>query len=119
MAPPPSHGFRVFLATGFVYLFTGLGPPAARRSRYKDGTTWLVDEGVVCPGTRRLLATGTDRTPGRAAAVYSTIKPAKYSDQNNLVPVIVVEQGVAQVCVLAAIRRRRRAPSAHPVVPSE
>ncbi len=36
---------------------------------HKDGTTWLVDVGVVCPSTRRLLERGTDLTPGLAAAV--------------------------------------------------
>ena len=29
-----------------------------------DGTTWLVDVGVVCPSMPRLLAMGTDRTSG-------------------------------------------------------
>jgi hypothetical protein len=43
---------------------------------HRDGTTMLVDVGVVCPGTRH-LAMGTDRAPGRAAAEYSTIKTAK------------------------------------------
>ncbi len=42
-----------------------------------DGTTWLVDMGVVCPGAPRLLAMTTDRTPGCAAAVYNGIKVAK------------------------------------------
>ena len=53
-----------------------------------DGTTWLVDVGVVCPGTPRLLAMGTGRNPGRAAAVYNDIKVAKYGDQSNFVPFI-------------------------------
>ncbi len=37
-------------------------------------------------------ATPTDRTPGRAAAEFSTIKTTKYSDQSNFVP-FVVETG--------------------------
>ena len=51
---------------------TSLGPGDQRRADIKvvlDGTTWLVDVGVVCPGTPRLLAMGTDPTLGRAAAV--------------------------------------------------
>ena len=58
-----------------------------------DGTTWLVDVGVVCPGTPRLLAMGTAQTSGGAAAVYSDIKAAKYGDQNNFVPFIVETGG--------------------------
>ncbi len=55
---------------------TPQGPGDQRRADikvHKDGTTWLVDVGVVCPGTRRLLAMGTDVNLGRAAAVYSDI----------------------------------------------
>jgi hypothetical protein len=48
---------------------------------------------VVCPGTPRLLAMGTAQTPGRAAAVYSDIKVAKYGDQSNFVPFIVETGG--------------------------
>jgi hypothetical protein len=36
---------------------------------------------------------GMDWTPGRAAADYSTIKTAKYSDQSNFVPFIVETGG--------------------------
>ncbi len=60
---------------------------------HKDGTTWLVDVGVVCPGARRLLAMGTDRTPGHAAAEYSAIKTAKYSDQSKFAHFFIVETG--------------------------
>ncbi len=49
---------------------------------HKDGTTWLVDVGVVCPS---LLEKGTD--------LYSDIKAAKYSDQSNFVPFIVETGG--------------------------
>ena len=45
------------------------GPGDQQRAEHLDGTTWLVDVGVVCPGTPRLLAMGTDPTLGRAAAV--------------------------------------------------
>ena len=48
---------------------------------------------MVCPGTPRLLAMGTAQTPGRAAAVYSGIKAAKYGDQNNFAPFIVETGG--------------------------
>ena len=72
------------------------GPEDQRRADIMvcmGGTTWLVDVGVVCPGTPRLIAKGADVTPGRAAAVYSTIKEAKYGDQNNFVPFIVETGG--------------------------
>ena len=75
---------------------TPQGPGDQRRADikvHKDGTTWLVDVGVVCPSTRRLLEKGTDLTPGLAAAVYSDIKAAKYSDQSNFVPFIVETGG--------------------------
>jgi hypothetical protein len=49
--------------------------------------------GVICPGTPRLLAKGAAVTPGRAAAVYSVIKEAKYRDQINFVPFIVETGG--------------------------
>ena len=35
---------------------------------HMGGTTWLVDVGVICPGTPRLLAMDAYRIPGRAAA---------------------------------------------------
>ena len=44
---------------------------------HKDGTAWLVDVGVVCPSTRRLVERGTDLTQGLAAAAYNDIKAAK------------------------------------------
>jgi hypothetical protein len=71
---------------------TPQGPGDQRRADinvHLDGTTWLVDVGMVCPGTPRLLAMSTDRTPGRAAAVYNDIKVAKHGDQSNFVPFIV------------------------------
>jgi hypothetical protein len=52
-----------------------------------------VNVGVVCPGTPRLLAMGTDWSPGRAAAVYNGITVAKYGDQSNFVPFIVETGG--------------------------
>ena len=60
------------LATLEPRVTTPHGPGDQRRADIKvhlDGTTWLVDVGVVCPGTPRLLAMGTDPTPGRAAAM--------------------------------------------------
>ncbi len=59
-----------------------LGPGDQRHADIKvhlGGTTWLVDVGVVCPGTPRLLAMGTaSPDPGpRAAAAYSDNEVAK------------------------------------------
>ncbi len=72
---------------------------------HKDGTTWLVvDVGVVCPGTRRLLlarwartfvqAGGRDRSGGSRIIIRRNqiIKAAKkHSEQssNNFVPFVV------------------------------
>ena len=62
------------------------------------GTIWLVDVvGVVCPSTSRLLAMGTDRTPGHVVAVY---KVAKYGDQSNFVPFIVETGGTINAAEL-------------------
>ena len=83
---------------------TPQGPGDQRRADikvHKDGTTWLVD----CSGRGRGVPEhaappreghGLDPsslTPGLAAAVYSDIKAAKYSDQSNFVPFIVETGG--------------------------
>jgi hypothetical protein len=36
---------------------------------HKDGMTWVVDVGVVCPGTTRYVGEGAATVPGTAAAV--------------------------------------------------
>ncbi len=57
---------------------------------HKHGTTWVVDVGVVCPGTTRYVGEGAVTVPGTAAAaVYEGVKMDKYSDQPNFVPFIV------------------------------
>ena len=53
-------------------------------------------------GVPGLLAMGTDVTPGRAAAVYSDIKTAKYSDQSNFMP-FNRRDGTADQCRWAEI----------------
>jgi hypothetical protein len=60
---------------------------------HKDGTTWVLDVGVVCPGTRRHTNAGADTTPGVAAEEYSATKSARYADQHNFVPFIVETGG--------------------------
>ncbi len=45
---------------------------------HKDGTTWVLDVGVVCPGTRRHTSAGADTTPGVAAEGYAATKSARY-----------------------------------------
>ncbi len=52
---------------------------------HKDGTTWVVDVGVVCPGMMRYVGEGAATVPGTAAAVYEGVKMHKYSDQPNFV----------------------------------
>jgi hypothetical protein len=34
---------------------------------HPGGTTWILDVGVVCPGTQRYVDQGSQATPGRAA----------------------------------------------------
>jgi hypothetical protein len=50
----------------------------------KHGNTWILDVGVVCPGTQRYVDQGT--TPGHAAEAYPAVKAAKYSDLDNFIP---------------------------------
>jgi hypothetical protein len=56
---------------------------------HQGGTTWILDIGVVCPGTQRYVDQGSQTTPGRAAEAYA----AKYADQPNFVPFIVETGG--------------------------
>ena len=60
---------------------------------HQGGTTWILDIGVVCPGTQRYVDQGSQTTPGRAAEAYAAIKAAKYADQPNFVPFIVETGG--------------------------
>ncbi len=53
---------------------------------HKDGTTWVLDVGVVCPGTRRHTSAGADTTPGVAAEEYAATKSARYADQPTSCP---------------------------------
>ena len=64
---------------------------------HKDGPTWLVDVGVVCPDTTRYVGEGAATVPGTAAAVYEGVKMDKYSDQPNFVPFIVETGGRVDV----------------------
>ena len=36
----------------------------------KSGTSWILDVGIICPGSQRLDSKGTDTIPGKAAALY-------------------------------------------------
>jgi hypothetical protein len=56
---------------------------------HQGGTTWILDIGVVCPGTQRYVDQGSQTTPGRAAEAYAAIKAAKYAEQPNFIPFIV------------------------------
>ncbi len=58
----------------------------------KSGTSWILDVGIMCPGSQRLVSKGADTIPGKAAALYDGKKTKTYSDQANLVP-FVVETG--------------------------
>jgi hypothetical protein len=52
----------------------------------KSGTSWILDVGIICPGSQRLVS---DIIPGKAAALYEDKKTKTYSDQANFVPFIV------------------------------
>ena len=59
----------------------------------KSGTSWILDVGIICPGSQRLVSKGTDIIPGKAAALYEDKKTKTYSDQANFVPFIVETGG--------------------------
>jgi hypothetical protein len=59
----------------------------------KSGTSWILDVGIICPGSQRLVSKGTDIIPGKAAALYEDKKTTTYSDQANFVPFIVETGG--------------------------
>jgi hypothetical protein len=55
----------------------------------KHGNTWILDVGVVCPGTQRYVDQGSGTSPGLAAEAYAAVKVAKYADQDNFIPFIL------------------------------
>jgi hypothetical protein len=59
----------------------------------KSGTSWILDAGIICPDSQRLVSNGTDTIPGRAAAIYDDKKKKTNSDQANFVPFIVETGG--------------------------
>ncbi len=60
---------------------------------HHGGTTWILDIGVVCPGTQRYADQGSQTTRGRAAEANAASKAAKYADQTNFVPFTVETEG--------------------------
>jgi hypothetical protein len=44
----------------------------------KSGTFWILDVGIICPGSQR-LSKGADAIPGKAAAIYDGKKTKTYS----------------------------------------
>jgi hypothetical protein len=59
---------------------------------HQGGTTWILDIGVVCPGTQRYVDRGSQTTPGRAAEACAAIKATKHADKPNFV-LFTVEAG--------------------------
>ncbi len=59
----------------------------------KSGTSWILDVGIICPGSERLVSKGTDTIPGKAAALGDGKKTKTYSNQANFVPFIVETGG--------------------------
>jgi hypothetical protein len=64
-----------------------------RRKVIKSGTSWILDVGIVCSGSQRLVSKGADTIPGKAAAIYDGKKTKTFSDQANFVPFIVETGG--------------------------
>ncbi len=56
----------------------------------QSGTSWILDAGIICPGSQRLVSKGADTIPGKAADGKKT---KTYSDQANFVPFIVETGG--------------------------
>ncbi len=50
----------------------------------KHGDTWILDVGVVCPGTQRYVDPGSGTTPGLAAEAYAAVKAANGSTLRRL-----------------------------------
>ena len=46
----------------------------------KSGTSWILDVGIIYPGSQRLVSKGTDTIPGKAAALYDGKKTKTYTD---------------------------------------
>ncbi len=67
--------------------------PKPARYEYKSGTSWILDVGIICPGSQRLVGKGTDTIPGKAAALYEDKKTKTHSDHANFVPFIVKTGG--------------------------
>jgi hypothetical protein len=59
----------------------------------KHGNTWILDVGVVCPGTQRYVDQGSGTTPGLAAEAYAAVKVANYADQEHFIPFILETGG--------------------------
>jgi hypothetical protein len=59
----------------------------------KHGNTWILDVGVVCPGTQRYVDQGSGTMPRLAAAACAAVKAAKYADQDNFIPFILETGG--------------------------
>ncbi len=60
----------------------------------KSGTSWILDVGIICPGSQRLVSKGAHTIPGKAAALYDGKKTKTYFDQANIVPFIVETGGL-------------------------
>jgi hypothetical protein len=70
-----------------------------------SGTSWILDVGIICPGSQRLVRKGTDTIPleharaleqsqaRRQRSMYDGKKTKRYSDQANFVPFIVETGG--------------------------
>ncbi len=47
----------------------------------KSGTSLILDVGIICPGSQRLVSKGTDTIPCKAAALACLYETKTYSDQ--------------------------------------
>ena len=67
------------------------GGPAA--GGHQGGSSWLLDVGIICPGSQRLVDRGADVIPRLVAREYAKKKVARYGDQDNNFVAFIVETG--------------------------
>jgi hypothetical protein len=68
-------------------------PPAWRHQGDQEWDLLVLNVGIICPGSQRLVSKGTDTIPGKAAALDEGKKTKTYSDQASFVPFIVETGG--------------------------
>ncbi len=82
-----THGLPGVQAVLEPLVMTRRAPGDQRRGdikMVKSGTSWILDVGIICSGSQRLVSKGTDTIPVKAAGLYEGKKTKTYSDQANV-----------------------------------